>query len=141
MLQYLALHITLALSFTNLRSVMSLNSSVQVVVHVGERELLTSGVIHLEGSDPVTITVANLKFIFDFKTDDAGPRYTGTFKDQALYLDLYNHKNSLGEGKLTPIEIAQVGTRPLSVTYYASTVNADTSARRFEYAFYLGAAK
>ncbi len=120
---------------------MSLNSSVHVAIHVGKLELLTCGVVHLEGTDPITVTVANLKFIFHFKSDDEGPRYTGTFKEGALYLDLFNHKNPLGEGKLTPFEVAQVGGRPLSITYYASTVNADTSARRFEYAFYLGASK
>ena len=117
---------------------MFLSATLQTAVYVGERELLTCGVVHVEGSDTITVTVANLKFIFDFKTDEGNPRYIGTFKDDALYIDLFNHKNPHGEGKLSPFEVAQVGDRPLSITYFASTVNVDTAARRVEYAFYLG---
>lgn len=120
---------------------MSLNSALGVSVTVGDRELLSSGVVHLDGTAPVIFDVANLKFVFDFKTDEGVARYSGTMKENTLYIDLFNHKNALGEGLLTPLELAQVGGRAISITYYVSTVNADTNARRFEYAIYLGRAK
>ena len=89
----------------------------------------------------MTVTIDNLKFVFAFKSDDGGPRYAGRLEGDGLCFDLYNHKNSLGEGMLTPIEVGHLSGRALSFTYFANTLNADNNARRFEYAFYLGEAK
>jgi hypothetical protein len=114
------------------------NSATVVKVTVGERELLTSGTVHIEGDHPIAISIANLKFIFNFKDDDGTARYTGTVVDGVVSFDLFNHNNSLGEGKLTPIEIAKLSDRPLSFTYLVNTVSSETKARSFEYAFYLG---
>ena len=114
-----------------------LSSSVNISTKVAERELLTSGIVHIEGEYPIVISIDEFTFIFSFKSDDSGPRYTGGFEEKTLNFDLFNHKNSLGEGKLTPIEVATMNGRNLSFTYFVNTVNADTNARRFEYAFYL----
>lgn len=120
---------------------MTLSSAVNISTKVAERELLTSAVVHLEGDESVTVEIDSLRFIFTFKSDEGSPRYTGTIKDGALVLELFNHKNSLGEGMLTPVAVGTLSGRPLSFTYFANTINADKSARRFEYAFYLGDAK
>jgi hypothetical protein len=120
---------------------MNLNSSLHLAVQVGDRELLGSGVVHLEGDESITFNVASLKIVFEFRTDEGAVRYAGSVKEGTLYFELFNHKNVLGEGILKPVEIAQVGGRALSVTYYVSTVNADTSARRFEFAVYVGSTK
>ncbi len=118
-----------------------LSSSYQISTKVADRELLTSGIVHVESEDPIVISIDNLTFIFSFKNDESGPRYTGNYEGNTLNFDLFNHKNALGEGILTPIEVATMNGRPLSFTYYANTVTAGTNARRFEYAFYLGETK
>jgi hypothetical protein len=82
--------------------------------------------------------VVNLKFIFNFKDDDGVTRFNGTVVEGVVTFDLFNHNNSLGEGKLTPIEIAILYDRPLSFTYLVNTISSEAKARRFEYAFYLG---
>lgn len=114
---------------------------IPVIIHVGKRELLDSGVVHMEGLETVVVKVAGLQFHFSFKSDEGAVRYTGKLEDGILYFELFNHKNSLGEGKFEPIEVAQVQGRPLSLTYFVNTLNNDANARRFEYAIYLGEPK
>ncbi|MDD2782032.1 DUF6864 domain-containing function [Sulfuricurvum sp.] len=118
---------------------MAIDSRIQIKIEIDKRELLTSGILHLEGNDPIKLDINGLKFIFTFKNDDGEPRYTGTITEEnVLQLDFFNHKNTLGEGKLSPIELATINNQTLFFTYYASTVNFETNSRRFEYAFYLG---
>ncbi|MCX7097887.1 MAG: hypothetical protein NTV43_08295 [Methylococcales bacterium] len=120
---------------------MALSSSVQISTKVAGRELLTSGVVHFEGEHQVAVTIDDLKFVFEFKRDDGNPRYVGRLEGDVLYFELYNHKNSLGEGLLAPLDIAQLNSRALSFTYFTNTVNAEMNSRRFEYAFYLDEVK
>jgi hypothetical protein len=121
---------------------MYVNSVAQTSVRVGEFELLAFGTVHVEGAQPISVALANLKFVFEFREDDKGPRYAGkNLPDGSLLIELFNHKNSLGEGKLTPVLVGQVNGRPLSFTYFTHLVAPDTLARRFEFAFYLGIAQ
>lgn len=119
---------------------MSLNSRPEFKIGIGDRELVLSAVVHLNGTEPVIVTVANLRVVLTFKTDSAEARYTGFVEDGSLNLELYNHNNSLGEGELSPMEVAIVGGRKLYMTYVASTLNTAAEIRRLEIAFYMGAA-
>lgn len=120
---------------------MSTDQAIQVTATIGGRKLLTSGVIHLSGQDQIDFAVTNLRFVIQFKSDEGESRYNGEVKDDALHIYLFNHKSSLGEGILEPIDIASVNGKQLSFTYFTSLVDAKESKRRFEYAFYLGGEK
>ncbi len=108
---------------------------------IGSQELLVSNIVHIEGDKDVLVEIDNLKFKFTFKEDSGEPRYSGEINDDVLEFSLYNHKNSLGEGILNPIEVGKLHDRTLSFTYFASSINPSSNARRFEYAFYLGDSK
>lgn len=115
-----------------------INGTLEISIHVGNLELLTSGIVHLDKEEPITIRIDDMKFIFEFKNDNGEPRFFGSVKDDSLIISLFNHKNQLGEGMMTPIGVATLDNRPLLVTYYATTFGSEKNIRRFEYAFYLG---
>jgi hypothetical protein len=117
---------------------MEINSSTRIDVKVGKREVLTSGILHFESDQSITVNIDNLSFKFLFRSDGGPPKYEGTMVGNTLEFTLSNHSNSLGEGLLEPLEVARLDNRPLSFTYYVNTVNLEKGARRFEYAFYLG---
>lgn len=117
---------------------MSLAGSVKLSTKVSGRELLVSNVVHIGSDEQVEVFIDNLRFVFSFKNDDGNPRYEGRLESDGLFLDLYNHNNSFGEGMFSPIDVALLNERTLSVTYFTGVVNKDSGVRRFEYAFYLG---
>jgi hypothetical protein len=111
----------------------------QVITSIGGRTVLTSGIVHVEGDQPINVQISNLFFVFKFAKDDGGSRYVGEAKEGELILTLYNHSNSLGEGFLSPISVANLDGKQLSLTYFVNTLDNLRGARRFEYVFYLGA--
>lgn len=118
---------------------MQIDGNTQIQIKVGNQELLTSGIVHLEHDQRIQINIDGLSFAFIFKNDaDSTPRYEGSVVNSILEFTLFNHRNSFGEGILNPIEVATLNNRVLSLTYYVHTINSEKCGRRFEYAFYLG---
>ena len=117
---------------------MAISSSIQITAKVGEREVLTSGVAHVQNVGDLVVSINNLNFRFIFKSDGGAPRYEGRVDGDMFVFELSNHNNSLGEGLFTPLDIAVLNGRIISMTYCVSTVDLSTNARRLEYAFYQG---
>lgn len=117
---------------------MNLTAASPLSVIVGDKELLTSGVVHLQNQKEISFRLANLNFIFRFTSDTDKPRFTGEMVEDKLILNLFNFKNSLGEGRLDPVQIGTFESRKLYVTWYVNTVEVETDSRIFQYAFYLG---
>lgn len=115
------------------------NSTMQISTHKGNLEILTSGIVHIDNeSELIEIKIDVMTFVFKFMSDEGNSRYIGSVEGETLQLELYNHKNPLGEGLLTPYLVGDFNNRPLFLTYYVNTVNVEKSIRRFEYVFYMG---
>ena len=115
----------------------SLSNGVTLNVKVGDKDLISSGIIHLEQSE-FEITINTLVIRFCFIDDDGQSRFAGRIEESVLIVELYNHNNSLGEGVFAPLELGTLGNRKLYATYYVSTVQKEEKKRRFEFALYLG---
>lgn len=116
----------------------TISSPTKISTKIGSHELLISNVVHTEGNKEIFIKIDTLEFKFIFKDDDGEPRYSGEVNNNILEFSLYNHKNTLGEGILNPIEVGKLNDKTLSFTYFTNSVNPSNNSRRFEYAFYLG---
>lgn len=116
----------------------TISNGIPLSVKVGGKDLITSGIIHLEQAE-FKIEISGLLIEFCFKTDEGLSRYSGNIIDtKNLVIDLFNHNNSLGEGCFTPLEIGALNNKKLYLTYCASTVSKEENKRRFEFALYFG---
>lgn len=112
----------------------------KITVRVEEKDLVFSGFVHLD-QPKAEVEFDGLILEFMFLTDGGQSRYETTAESQTkLIFKLYNHFNSLSEGIYSPIEIGHHNKRKLYITYVVSTVNKEENKRRFEFAFYVGAA-
>ncbi|HCG8549714.1 TPA: hypothetical protein N2898_004599 [Vibrio parahaemolyticus] len=115
------------------------DSKPKVTLVVDEKEVLTSGIAHLDGTKSVSLKVEDLSIKFLFENDGSGSRYTGrAIGNTELELTLWNFNNSLGEGKLDPIPIGQLEGKKLFLSFYVNTLSEKENVRRFEYVLYLG---
>ena len=115
----------------------SLGTLNNLKVKVGGKDLLFSGVVHIDQTECL-IEIENLKLVFIFKDDDGQSRYEGKVEDDRLNIYLINHKNSLGEGTFSPLEIGTLKNRKLYVTYFVFSTSPEENKRVLEFAFYLG---
>lgn len=115
---------------------MPLDSTKEITASVGKLEVLQNGILHSTKGTEVSFKISTLTFVFRFLSDDGVSRYTGTIEDEVLYINLYNHKNPLGEGQLVPFEVALLDGKSLSVSYYLHTVGGPNESRRLEYVIY-----
>ncbi|HDT5888160.1 DUF6864 domain-containing function [Aeromonas dhakensis] len=106
----------------------------QVKVTTNNLEVIASGVVHLTTND-VQFQIANLKINLCFKSDSGNGRYEGRIENGELFLDLFNHNNSLGEGRVDPVPIGEVMGRQLFISWYANTVS--DNLRQLSYSFML----
>jgi len=97
-------------------------------------EVILSGVVHITEPE-VKFEIANITVHFQFKKDTGGGRYKGEIDGNKLIINLFNFSNSLGEGKLDPVEIGTLGDKKLFATWYVNTVQ--NSYRQFSYTFML----
>ncbi len=113
-------------------------AGIAVQVMVGGLELIHSGLLHMDGETEVSISIGDLKYTFVFKSDAGGARYESQASGMAMTINLFNFNNSLGEGKLKPIQVGYLNDRKLYLTFFGNTLVSEGSIRRFEYAFYFG---
>lgn len=103
-------------------------------ITTGQYEIISSGVVHFTNSE-VKFELANLVVIYKFKTDSGEKRFDGEIVDGALIITTYNSNNSLGEGKLDPVEVGTLNGRRLFTTWYVNTV--EEKLRQLNYTFML----
>ncbi|MES2585664.1 MAG: hypothetical protein V4536_01955 [Pseudomonadota bacterium] len=116
----------------------SLASDMTFEVIVGNKKLVSSGLVHLdEPRFEISIHGLVIEIVFISERDSA-PKYVGNVVDGRLRMELINHNNSLGEGVFTPIEIGKINDKSLYMTYYVFVPSASENKRSFEFAFYLG---
>ena len=109
-------------------------SQIPIKVSTAGYEVIASGVVHL--SEPeVKFEVANLVIKYLFKSDSDGVRFGAEEINNELVISLYNFSNSLGEGKLEPMEIGTLGERKLFATCFVNTT--EKNIRQFNYTFLL----
>ena len=105
---------------------------IPVQVKTGDYEVISSGIVHTNGTE-ITFNIASLKVKFTFNVDDGSARFQGSISDNTLIIALYNFNDSIGEGKLDPVEIGSVGGKNLYVTWFVTTI--DDKMRQFNYSF------
>ena len=110
------------------------NSEFPMKITTSEYEVIASGVVHLTEPE-VKFSIANLVIKYQFKTDSDGSRFGAEVINDELIISLYNFNNSLGQGKIEPIEIGTLGGRRLFATYFVNTPEANI--RQFNYTFML----
>lgn len=64
-----------------------------------------------------------------------GTRFDADVVGGALVINLYNFDNSLGQGKMEPMEIGTLSGRRLFVIFFVNTI--EKSLRQFNYTFML----
>ncbi len=97
-------------------------------------EVIASGIVHITEPE-VKFNLANLIIKFLFKTDSGEPRYNADVVNEELVISLYNFSNTLGEGKIDPVEIGTLGGRRLFSTFFINTT--ELNIRQFNYTFML----
>lgn len=98
-------------------------------------EVIASGLVHLTEPE-LKIELSGLKIKYRFSSDNEGTRLSSDIIDNELILTLYNFNNPLGEGKLDPIEIGNIGGRKLMATFFVVTPQL-SNLRQFGYTFML----
>ena len=110
-------------------------STLPFKVSTGNYEIIASGVAHLTENE-VKFELANIVIKFEFKSDGKKEaRFNGEVIENELVITLYNFSNSLGEGKIGPMEIGTLQNRQLFVTFYVNTIK--DNLRLFNYTFML----
>lgn len=97
-------------------------------------EIILSGVIHIKEQE-VKFEFANLEIVYKFVTDSKGSRFESEVIEKKLVISLYNFSNSLGEGRVDPVEIGTLDNRKLLATFYVDTHK--DNVRQFNYSFML----
>ena len=110
------------------------SSEYPLKVKTGSYEVIASGVVHLAEPE-VTFELANLIIKYSFKTGSSGTALDAEVVDGALVITLYNFDNSLGQGKIEPMEIGILSGRRLFATFFTSTI--EKNLRQFNYTFML----
>jgi hypothetical protein len=111
------------------------SSQYPLKVTTSSYEVIASGVVHITEPE-VTFNLANLTIKFVFKSSSDGTRLNAEVIDDALVISLYNFNNSLGEGKIEPMEIGSLGGRRLFSTFFVNTPEGN-DIRQFNYTFML----
>jgi len=99
--------------------------------------LAYSAVFQLKGKDSFDIHVDSWSCTVRFKSDSNAPRYSGAYENNRLYIDMYNHNNSLGDTIGEPFRIASAGDVHFYMTYTVSLLNDEQNVRRVEYALWV----
>ncbi|WP_369522493.1 DUF6864 domain-containing function [Stutzerimonas degradans] len=99
-------------------------------------EVIASGVVHLSMPE-VKFSLANLVIKYEFKSDSEGSRFSAEVVDNELVISLYNISNSLGQGKIEPVEIGTLGGKRLFATWFVNTPLGSGDIRQFCYTFML----
>jgi hypothetical protein len=111
------------------------NNEFPLKVIINNYEVIHSGIAHMTGSE-IKFELANLVVLYRFKKDSGEGRYEGEVgENNTLIINLYNSSNSLGEGKIEPVEIGTLGGKRLYGTWFVSTISNDL--RQFHYTFML----
>ncbi|MFH6953751.1 DUF6864 domain-containing function [Pseudoalteromonas sp. XMcav1-K] len=111
------------------------NSQYPLKVTTSSYEVIASGVVHITEPE-VTFNLANLTIKFVFKSDSDGTKLEAEVVDDALIVSLYNFNNSLGQGKIEPMEIGNLDGRRLFSTFFINTPDS-SNVRQFNYTFML----
>jgi len=98
-------------------------------------EVIHSGIVHLHEPE-VEFEISDLTFKFRFKKGTDGTRFDADIVDNVMVLTLFNFDNSLGQGKIDPVEIATLNGRKLYITFFVNTM--EDNVRQFNYTFMLG---
>ncbi|HHX8443393.1 TPA: DUF6864 domain-containing function [Vibrio diabolicus] len=110
------------------------SNTLPVTVTIPGYQVISSGVVHLTSSE-VTFKMANLTIKYKFITDASGVRFDASVINDELIINLFNFSNSLGEGRIEPVEIGTLAGKRLFATWYVHTVQ--PNMRSFSYTFML----
>ncbi|MGI2162357.1 DUF6864 domain-containing function [Shewanella oncorhynchi] len=99
-------------------------------------EVIASGVVHLTAPE-VKFSLANLVIKYQFKNSSEDSRFIAEVIDNELVISLYNFNNSLGQGRIEPIEIGTLGGKRLFATWFVNTPTGSGDIRQFCYTFML----
>ncbi|MEZ8107338.1 DUF6864 domain-containing function [Vibrio cortegadensis] len=95
--------------------------------------VIASGVVHLAGTE-IKFELSNLVIKYKFISDNEDTtKYVADVVNGELTINLHNFSNSLGEGKLEPVEIGTLGGKRLFATWFVDTVTG--TLRQFHYTF------
>lgn len=97
-------------------------------------EVISSGVVHLVEPE-VKFSIASLTFKFRFKSESGDSRFESNIVDDEMIIDLFNFNNSLGQGKIEPMEVGTISGRRLFITFFVNTI--EKNLRQFNYTFLL----
>lgn len=112
-----------------------IQSPYQLKISSAGYEVIASGVVHLTDSE-VKFDLSGLIIKFRFASDSGTTRLDASVINSELIITLYNFSNSLGEGKIEPIEVGTLNGKRLFSTFFVTTPQ-NNNLRQFNYTFML----
>lgn len=115
-------------------------SPLQIRTSVGEWQVAATGVFHLDAGADAKLDIDDISLVLKFVEDDGLVRYEGTSETNTLTINLFNHKDPVGIGELSVMEIATLGENNeivLGFSYFASKpTSRKGDGHRLEYVLY-----
>jgi len=108
-----------------------------VKVVVDGKRAVHSQLVHLQGQTSFKIYLDGWSCTIRFLDDAGVSRYSGNIIDGHLYVDLYNHNNSLGESIFTPFVIAGTDGKNIYMTYRTSLIDPSVKVRTLEFVLWM----
>lgn len=112
----------------------------QITASVNGLSIISSGVIHISSNWPVNFELQGLRMQIVFLENASlqVSRYESKVENDIWMLYLTNFSHTTGEGLYTPIPIATVEGKQLSLSFSVDTISRNDGIRVFSYTFMLG---
>ena len=108
----------------------------EVKALVNGLEVVASGIVHVMGPK-FTIFLDSMPVEVNFLVDGFGMRYATEAMGAYVNLNLFNFQ-TIGDGMLVPLGIANSNGRPVYITFWVNTVNVLQMAREVRYTVMMG---
>lgn len=111
-----------------------------ITASVNGLSIISSGVVHISYNWPINFEFQGLKMqvVFVENASLQVSRYESKVENGIWMLYLTNFSHTTGEGLYTPIPIATVDGKQLSLSFSVDTISKDDGLRVFSYTFMLG---
>ncbi|NIE73051.1 hypothetical protein F3J45_01035 [Pantoea sp. Ap-967] len=112
----------------------------EITASVNGMSIISSGVVHISSNWPINFEVQGLKLqvIFVENSSVKVSRYETKVENGIWNLYLTNFSHTTGEGLYSPVPIATVEGKQLSMTFSVDTISRNEGLRVFSYTFMLG---
>lgn len=123
-----------------------ITEDIDVEVSLGEKKLLTSGVVFTDQGKPIHIKVADINITFIFEQDDSSKKtyFDVKAKDSSdvnpkdVIFSLINFNSPFGHGKIEPMSLIFTDNLTLYLSFFVVKIGKNNNTYQFSYSFFYG---